>query len=102
MSLFANWDTALVLTAILGPLCILLSGICWKQWTRNVEIKHEHHATLAKLQETERRFDDYRNASEPAIKRQQKEIECLKGKIAKLETDIAARDNDSPTCGSDR
>ena len=79
-----NWDTAMVLTAILAPLCLALFTICIMQWQRINELKHDKEAALAKASEaTKQAADDRRKLEDSSAKkddqinRQQKEIEGL-------------------------
>jgi thiamine biosynthesis lipoprotein ApbE len=81
MNIIHNWDTAMVLTAILAPLCLLFLSRIFKQWQRINELKHDLKAVsaeTAKLQAAVQNRDE-------EINRQKKTLNALhNGEIAKL------------------
>lgn len=116
MIFFAHWDTALVLTAVLAPVCLILFGVILVQWQRINELKHDHQSALTKISEMERVMSDRahetarciaenRAKHDEEINRKQGEIDGLHSKNAKLRADVkfledAADANRSGLCGS--
>jgi len=88
-----EWDTAMVLTAILAPLSIALLIAWLTQLARINELKHDKDAALAKVAELQsqitradadcdRRIADTSQQKDDEIKRQKKVIEDLHNALA--------------------
>ena len=76
-----NWDTGMVLTAILAPLCLLFVRIIFKQWQRINELKHDLKALSAETAKLQAAAQD----QDEEINRQKKMFKDLHNEeIAKL------------------
>ena len=81
MNISQNWDTAMVLTAVLAPLSLLFVGIIFKQWQRINELKHDLKAVSAEEAELQAAVQN----RDEEIDRQRKTLRALhSGEIAKL------------------
>jgi hypothetical protein len=72
-----DWDTAMVLTAILAPLCIALFLLCLAQWGRIKELRQDKHSAISELADVKQRFADSSAKKDETIDRQKQEIERL-------------------------
>jgi hypothetical protein len=71
MNLSQSWDTAMILTAILAPLCLLFVGIIFKQWQRINELKNDLKAVsaeTAKLQAATQNRDEEMDRQKKRLK----------------------------------
>ena len=91
-TLVEEWDTAMVLTAILAPLCIALIVVCFLQWQRINELKNDHRSALGDAAKSQKELEETRGQTEKAIKteaeRHNTQIERQKKEIAQLNEQV--------------
>ena len=93
--IMADWDTSLVLTVFLAPLCVVLIGVIFTQMWSNNAIKHDKNTAVNELREykkemgiNERTFVDALAQKNADIQRQKKEIEHLHSELAQCKTGL--------------
>ena len=79
-----DWDTSLVLTVILAPLCLVFVGFIFVQWGRIKELVNEKTSAVNELGEFKKAVAVKATAFVNAVAQKDNEIERKKKEIERL------------------